>query len=184
MTNDVQTLIPRQPVPDLTLPTLHEGNWSLMNEAPETFSIVVFYRGWHCPVCRRQLTEIEGLVDAFAEKGALITAVSVDSKDRAQQMFDEAGLDKLNMVYGLSLEQARQWGLFISTSRGLTSVGVEEPFKFAEPGMFFVRPDNTLFYSSVQSAPWGRPKLEEFLSTIDFVLENNYPARGEIVSLV
>ena len=183
MSNDIQTLIPRQPVPELTLQTLHGGNWSLMNESPDTFSILVFYRGWHCPVCRRQLTEIDGLVDQFAEKGASITAISVDPADRAQQMADEAGLKKLNLVYGLSLQQARQWGLFVSTSRGLTSVGVEEPIKFAEPGMFFIKPDKTLFYSSIQSAPWGRPKLEDFLGTIDFIQQNNYPARGEIVAL-
>lgn len=43
----------------------------------------------------------------------------------------------------LSLAQARQWGPFISTSRGTTSIGIEEPALFAEPGVFIVRPDGT-----------------------------------------
>lgn len=183
MTNDIQTLIPRQPVPELTLPAIGEENWSLTNEKPDSFSILIFYRGWHCPVCRNQLKDAEALVDQFAEKGAIITAISVDGEDRAQQMYDEAGLSKLRLAYGLSLEQARQWGLFISTSRGLTSVNVEEPHKFAEPGFFLIKPDKTLFYSSIQSAPWGRPALEPFLNTLDFIKAKDYPARGEILSL-
>ncbi|MEM5501732.1 MULTISPECIES: peroxiredoxin-like family protein [Ahrensia] len=183
MQNDIQTLIPRQPVPDLTLPLVGGGEWSLTNEAPDTFSILIFYRGWHCPVCRKQLEEAEALVEQFEQKGAKLTAISVDGEDRAKEMHASAKLDKLKLAYGLTLEQARQWGLFISTSRGLTSVNVEEPIKFAEPGFFLIKPDNTLFYSSVQSAPWGRPALEPFLNTIDFIVNKNYPARGEIITL-
>jgi len=29
-----------------------------------------------------------------------------------------------------------------------------------------------------QQFPWGRPKLEEVRGGVDFVVENDYPARG------
>lgn len=53
------------------------------------------------------------------------------------------------MGYDLSLTAARQWGLFIGTSRGTTSIGIEEPALFSEPGVFIVQPDGTLYYGAV-----------------------------------
>jgi hypothetical protein len=83
------------------------------------------------------------------------------------------------MGYGLSLSLAKDWGLFISTSRGKTSIGIEEPKLFSEPGVFLIRPDQTLFYASVQSMPFVRPVFKEMLPALDFVMANDYPARGE-----
>ncbi len=67
----------------------------------------------------------------------------------------------------------------ISSSRGKTSVGVEEPALFSEPGVFLVRPDGTLYWASVQTMPFARPHFKEVLSALDFVIKADYPARGE-----
>jgi hypothetical protein len=91
-------------------------------------------------------------------------------KDRAEH---------LRFAYDLALAQARDWGLFISTSRGVTSIGIEEPALFSEPGLFLVNPDQTLYYMSVQSMPFVRPHLSELLGALDFAIDKNYPARGE-----
>ncbi len=52
---------------------------------------------------------------------------------------------------------------------------------FVEPGLFLVRPDGTLFWSTVQTMPFARPHFAEVLGAINFALEINYPARGEVV---
>ena len=85
----------------------------------------------------------------------------------------------LRVGYGFSLGEARDWGLYISTSRGKTSIGIEEPELFAEPGLFIVTPEQTLYYSSVQTMPFVRPNFSELLKAVDFMIEKNYPARGE-----
>jgi len=77
------------------------------------------------------------------------------------------------------LEVARAWGLYISESRGKTSIGIEEPAKFSEPGLFLVRPDQILYWLSVQSMPFVRPNFAEVVQALDFVIKNEYPARGE-----
>ena len=83
------------------------------------------------------------------------------------------------MGYGLKLDVARQWGLYISTSRGLTSIGIEEPALFFEPAIYIVRPDTTLYYSAVQTMPFARPNFADLLGAIDFAVAKNYPACGE-----
>ena len=60
-----------------------------------------------------------------------------------------------------------------------TSTGIEEPALFAEPGVFIVRPDGTLYDGAVQTMPLVRPHFDELLAAIDFALARNYPARGE-----
>ena len=81
---------------------------------------------------------------------------------------------------GSTLAAARDWGLFISSSRGKTSAGIEEPAQFSEPGVFLVRPDGTLYWSAIQTMPFARPHFRELLSAVDFVIAKDYPARGEV----
>jgi len=83
----------------------------------------------------------------------------------------------------LDLAVARAWGLYISTGRGTTSAGVEEPALFSEPGLFLVRPDRTLYFTSVQTMPFARPHFSDILAALDFVIAKDYPARGEVVNL-
>ena len=81
--------------------------------------------------------------------------------------------------YGLPIETARAWGLFVSGGIGKTSIGIEEPALFSEPGLFLVRPDGTLYASIVQTMPFARPAFEQILQSMKIVKERNYPARGE-----
>ncbi len=61
----------------------------------------------------------------------------------------------------------------------MTSVGIEEPRRFNEPGLFLVRPDGTLYAASVQSMPFARPHFSDVLAAVEFVTKNDYPPRGE-----
>ena len=94
-------------------------------------------------------------------------------------MADKVKAVKLRLGYGLSLAKARDWSLYISTSRGKTSIGIDEPALFSEPGLFLVSPDQTLYFASVQTMPFVRPHFSELFGAIDFAISNNYPARGE-----
>jgi peroxiredoxin len=172
-------LIPRQKTPDLTVPLLGGGAFDLTSESAERGTVICFYRGLHCPICATYLKELERRVDDFAERGISTIAISTDGEERTQGMVDKIPVEKLRFGYDLSLEKAREWGLYISTSRGKTSIGIEEPALFAEPGLFLINPDQTLYYMSVQTMPFVRPHFSELLSAVDFVIEKNYPARGE-----
>ena len=99
-------------------------------------------------------------------------------------MADKVGARTLRFGYGLSLSKAKDWGLFISTSRGATSIGIDEPMLFSEPGIFLVRPDKTLYFSAIQTMPFSRPHFQEMVGALDFVQKNDYPARGEYTGAV
>ena len=174
-----ERLMPRQPVPALAVPSLSGTVLQLVAGNGQNFSLVVFYRGYHCPICRTYLTELNRLADDFAQRGVELLVLSSDTEERARKAATEWSLDRLDLGYGLPLDVARRWGLYVSTGRGLTSTGVEEPALFSEPGIFLVRPDLTLYWSSIQTMPFARPHFKDMLGAIDFVVAKDYPARGE-----
>jgi len=177
----ITPLIPRQPVPELEVPTVGGGTWRLSEQTPENFTLIVFFRGLHCPICSGYLKDLQRKLGDFAATGVEAIAISPDSQARAEKSVADWGLDELTMGYGLSLEKAREWGLYISTGRGPTSSGVEETRQFSEPGLFMVRPDGTLYFGSVQTMPFARPSFAEVLNAAKFVVEKDYPARGQVV---
>lgn len=174
-----QHLMPRQPVPALAAPLLSGTHLMLAAGEAQNFTLLVFYRGYHCPLCRTYLSELNRLHDEFTARGVVVKVLSSDTKERAQRAAEEWSLDRLDLGYGLDEASARAWGLYISTGRGLTSTGVEEPARFSEPGIFLVRPDLSLYWANVQTMPFARPHFKDLLSAVDFVLDKNYPARGE-----
>jgi peroxiredoxin len=173
------SLMPRQPVPALSVETVAHGHWTLAESAPTHFTLMVFYRGLHCPACRPYLAELNRLVGEFTQRGVDTIALSADDADRARRSVHDWALDALRVGYAVSTDTARSWGLYLSSGRGTTSVGVEEPPLFFEPGIFLVRPDRTLYFASVQTMPFARPRFADILPAIDFVIKHDYPARGE-----
>lgn len=184
----INVLIPRQTVPELKVPLLGGATFDLgaslaVPPAP-TFAMPVFYRGLHCPLCAKYLLELEKLYDDFARRGVMPLAISSDTAERAEEMARKVAAQKLKFAYNLPLATARQWGLTISTSRGKTSIGIDEPPLFSEPGLFLVRPDRSLYWGTTQTMPFARPHFDEILGALDFVVKNDYPARGEYLGPV
>ena len=180
---DITPLVPRQPVPPLAAPLVGGGRFDIATEKSERFALVVFYRGLHCPICRTQLGDLEVKLPDFAKRGVNVVALSSDGAERAERSKREWKLPNLRLGYGLDLRVARTWGLYLSTGRGVTSAGVEEPALFSEPGLFLVRADRALYFASVQTMPFARPHFADILGALDFVIAKDYPARGEVTDL-
>jgi len=177
-------LMPRQKTPDLKVATLDHGEFDLASETSERGTVVCFYRGLHCPICANYLKELDKRVPEFAERGVGVIAISSDGEDRTREMAARVDAKNLRFGHGLELSKAREWGLYISTSRGKTSIGIEEPALFSEPGLFMVTPTQSLYYGSVQTMPFVRPHFSELVAALDFAIKNDYPARGEYAGAV
>lgn len=172
-------LTPRKPVPNFKIPTLDHGDFNLEGEDSKTFFLIVFFRGLHCPLCIKYLKELGQLLPELKARGVSVIAVSSDDEERAREMANKVGFTDLRFGYNLPLSIAKEWGLYISEGIGKTSIGVEEPKLFPEPGVFLIKPDHTLYYGAVQTMPFARPSFADLLMAIDFVIGKNYPARGE-----
>lgn len=169
--------LPGHPAPNLRLPTLDGGTFDLAESAPRAFTVIFFYRGVHCPICKNQLEELNRRIDAFDERGIAVVAISTDPQERATRQNREWTIDRLTVAYGLGEEDARRWGLYISKKEK-----DGEPERFNEPGMAVVRRDGTVYALYAQSVPFARPRIDDLLKGLDFVIEKDYPARGTLAA--
>lgn len=164
---------PKTQVPDLELPLINETQWSLKAQESEAFIMVVFYRGLHCPICKKYLEDLATKLEDFSKRGVNLIAVSTDTERKAKKAGEDWNIPSLPIGYGLTINAARDWGLYVS--KGTSD---KEPDEFCEPGLFLIRPDQSLYASAIQSMPFARPNWQDILNAIDYVEKNDYPARG------
>ena len=170
----MKNLKPGQAVPELFVDTTKGVKWNLRDNEPKNFTMVIIYRGIHCPVCKKYLEELNNKISDFQDRGVNVICISSNTEELAQKTVEEWKIDNLNIGYGLDVEEGRKWDLYVSEA-----IKDSEPDKFLEPALFLIKPDNTLYSASIQSMPFARPKFDELLKSISFILKDDYPARGQ-----
>jgi peroxiredoxin len=169
----MSTLTPGARAPALRFNTAGGSPWTLHDQAPRSFTLVAFYRGVFCPYCREFISSLDRLAGEFRSRGIEPVAVSVDPEEKAHAAIEQWNLTSLPIGYGLDLDVARQWGLFVSeVNRDGRTV------RFTEPGVFLIRPRNEIYALLLSSLPCGRPDLPSLLAGLDFLAQQGYPARG------
>ncbi len=147
-------LTPRKPVPALEVPTLAGETWNLAERKPENFTMIVFYRGLHCPICSNYMRDLDRKLGDFEALGVEVVAISTDDQERSRQTQESWGLENVTIGYDIGIEKAREWGLYISSSRNL-------------------------YAALTGSMPFARPHFSEILKALQFIIEKDYPGRGE-----
>ena len=165
---------PRMPAPKLEVATVSGATWRLSDSKPDSFTMIVVYRGRHCPLCKTYLGELESKLGEFKSLGVNVIALSMDDAQKAAESKEDWGLQTLTVGYGMTEASAREWNLFLSKA-----VKEGEPELFSEPGMFLIKADGTLFTASVANTPWARPPIDQMLKAIGFFNDRKPPARGE-----
>ena len=170
MTNMIK---PGEKAPNLSFKTLNSNTWSLHDNLSNEMNIVIFYRGLHCPICKEYLVSIQNQLDDYSDANTSVTVISMDSEEKAKKTQLDWGLDKLNIGYGLSLDDAKNWGLFISKS-----IKEAESDIFCEPGLFVIKKDGSIYMVNISNMPFARPDLSTFSANLKFAQDNQYPVRG------
>lgn len=171
-------IYPRTQVPSTNF-NLVDGNQISLAEIKadaDQFIALLFYRGYHCPVCKAQLKDFNRHYADFKTAGIDLYAISTDNWERANKVKEEWKIDQLPIAYDFPLLMAEKWGLYISNGRKDSN----EPNYFSEPGLFIIRPSGELYASSIQSMPFTRPKASTLLDGLKYTIKNDYPARGEV----
>ena len=162
-------IIPGKKAPSLNIETISGNTWSLDNHLNKSKCMIVFYRGLHCPVCSVFLKQIDSQLLEYKKSNTEVIAVSMDNKEKALKTKSDWSIKNLNIAYGLSEDDARKWGLYISKS-----IKEAESDIFCEPGLFIIREDGTLYLANTSNMPWARPDLTDFPAKLIFAEENNF----------
>ncbi|MEG3768230.1 peroxiredoxin family protein [Alteromonas sp. 14N.309.X.WAT.G.H12] len=143
-----------------------------------SWQAVFVYRGQHCPICTSYLGEISDYTEKFADAGVDIIAVSADSQAQLQNHLEDISIN-YPVAYGLTEQQMKALGLYISTPRSEK----ETDHNFAEPALFVINEKGQVHIVEIANAPFVRPKLDTLVSGLAFIRnpDNDYPIRGTLV---
>jgi peroxiredoxin len=160
-----------KPVPEMTFAKVGGGNVTV-GGLRDRWSLLVVYRGKHCPRCKKYLNKFNAML---AEWDAImdVVVVSADSEDKANADVAEFGWS-FDLGYGLSEAQMHALGLYVSDPLS----EAETTTRFAEPGTFAIRPNGELMLVDISNGPAARPDLEELLDGMRFNIINDRPVRG------
>lgn len=162
-----------QTFPAISVPNLKGGE--LSPAAESGWRMVVVYRGKHCPLCKRYLKTLDGMLNDFTAAGVTVSAVSADPKEKAEADVKEHGWH-FPVGYNLSMEQMRELGLYISAPRSPE----ETDRPFPEPGLFVINPAGKVQIIDISNAPFSRPDLAGVLAGIKLIQDRQYPIRGTL----
>ncbi|GAA6210196.1 peroxiredoxin-like family protein [Cognatishimia sp. WU-CL00825] len=162
--------------PSMQLPRLGGGHVEIAKPAAgHDWKMIVVYRGKHCPLCTKYLSQLAQLQGGFSEIGVDVIAVSTDGQERATSQIGEVN-PGYQVGYNLTLDQARELGLYISGVRN--GMDVEAPF--AEPGLFVVNGEGNLQLIDISNVPFARPDLQAVLNGLTWLRgqANKFPING------
>jgi peroxiredoxin len=77
--------------PDFTLEDIQGKQVSLSETRGKLPTVLVFYRGYWCPFCAHQLSELRSLLKA--DEQVRVLAVSVDDHEKTKQLIDKIAAD-------------------------------------------------------------------------------------------
>ncbi|SNR38149.1 peroxiredoxin family protein [Puniceibacterium sediminis] len=159
-------------LPPINLPKMGGGD-IVIGGVRENWSLVVIYRGKHCSRCKKYLTILNDMRQKWQDAGFDIVVASADPVEKVQADLNEFGWS-FDIGYDLSEQQMATLGVYVSDP--LTETETDR--RFAEPGVFVVRPDGSIVLISISNGPSARPELEELLDGMIFTKEKSRPPRG------
>ena len=138
----------------------------------ERWTMLVVYRGRHCPRCKRYLNKLNDMLSSWTDVMDVFV-ISADTKEKALADREEFGWN-FELGYGLTVDRMRELGLYVSEPLS----EAETTDLFSEPGTFALRPDGSLMLVDISNGPAARPDLDELLDGMKFNINNDRPVRG------
>lgn len=162
--------------PALTVKDTADNEVFLGQRSTESgWKLVVIYRGKHCPICTKYLNQLEAYKQRLADIEVELVAVSADSAAQLKEHQEQLDVS-FPLYYGLTIEQMKGLGLYISEPRSEQ----ETDHPFAEPAVFVINSEGRIQVADIANAPFSRPTPEILVSGLEFLRDpaNDYPIRG------
>lgn len=168
-----------KPIPDtilapMTFPKLGGGEITV-GGPKDNWTLLVVYRGKHCPRCKKYLNILDAMGNDWADAGFDTIVVSADTEEKAKADQAEFGWN-FDLAYGLSETQMETLGLYVTDPLS----PAESDRRFAEPGTYVLRADGSLIVVALSNGPAARPDLAELFDGMVFNKTNERPARGTV----
>ena len=151
-----------QAAPDFTL-TDHNGQSVTLSKLGRT-SVVVFYRGYWCPFCGKQLADLRGLL--IAGESAEMFAISVDPAEKSRGLIskiEKDGKGKVNfrLLSDPDGKTINAFGVYDTSYAGKGFDGIPRA------SVFVIDKDGKVVWARIETDYKQRPTLDEIRAGIE-----------------
>ena len=102
-------------IPDIYF-SLINGSSIRLSEETSNWTLLMVYRGLHCPICKDYAVKFENKLSKLQDINTQLILISADPKEQAKIFAEELNL-KSKIGYGLTIDQMRKLGLYLSEPR-------------------------------------------------------------------
>jgi peroxiredoxin len=176
---DYAALAPKvgEAAPEFTLPDQLGRDVSLAGERAQGPVVLIFYRGEWCPYCNLILRTYASRAADFAERGARLVAVSVQTPDHSLSMAEKHELEfpvlsdeggDVVSRYGLLYEVDEEvQGVYKAVGNDLAQFNGKGGWILPAPAVFVVDGEGTVRFVSVNGNWSERTEPDEVLTALD-----------------
>ena len=157
--------------PLLSLPKVGGGTLNLGTAADGyDWQMIVVYRGKHCPICTRYLSDLNAVLPDLNGMGIDVVAVSADPENLALEQLADVH-PKFAVGYDLSIAQMQAMGLYITAPNSRMPVVRH----FAEPAVIVTDETGHVKMIDISNVPFMRPSLDSLTRGLRFVRSQTEP---------
>jgi peroxiredoxin len=135
--------------PDFELTDTEGSVWHLRELQDGRPVVLIFYHGYHCVSCVRQLFEINKDLPLFREAGARVVAVSADPLELTRRRFQQHGPFDFPVLSDPDHKVAQIYEVFKPAQQGMTT-------DILRHGTFVIDPGGTVHWVNIGDAPLRR----------------------------
>jgi peroxiredoxin len=144
--------------PDFTLSDQNGKQVTFSQARGEKIAVLVFYRGYWCPFCRRQLAELRTLLTK--DDNVLLYAISIDPPAKAKEMAARIAQDgKGDINFPLLSDPQHKtiddYGIRDTTHDGQEFAGIPHP------AVYVIGKDGKIIWAKVEDDYRKRPSNED-----------------------
>ena len=147
----------------------------LSDKAANHWTLIIVYRGQHCPICTNFLNALDTMSGRFLGIKVDIVAVSADSAEQLQANIDNDLQVTFPLLHGLQVDDMKRLGVYISDP--MSNSETDHPF--SEPALFVLNEKNQIQLIDIASGPWARPNIDQLFEGLTYARDNHYPIRGK-----
>ena len=140
--------------------------------------LLVFYRGYWCPVCNRHLSEMTTEMKALQDRGIRVVAVSPESHEYIKKTIEQSNIDfpvisdtdgqimrDYNVFYTVTNEYQERIQSYLKVD--LADVNVQEDAALPVPATYLIGKDRRIKYAHYDPNYRNRASVEDIIATLD-----------------
>ncbi|WP_282036831.1 peroxiredoxin-like family protein [Saccharicrinis aurantiacus] len=165
--------------------TTDKGELFSLNDALKDGPVVIiFYRGFWCPVCNKHLAAMQDSLHLIADRGAQLIAISPEKPEYLNIMKDKTGA-KFTLLHDENYEISDTFGVTFTpskTTRTIYNIALgaklkethsDESEQLPIPATYIINTDGTIIWRHIDPYYKNRANVKDILNNLPVIIDTN-----------